>query len=45
MPFNANVIRTIEPWYSPEGHPTLQVVDVALAAALTVLAHHSSQHC
>lgn len=40
--FNANAIRTIQPWWEPEGNPSFQVCGVALAAAPTVPAHHSS---
>ncbi|KAG5207551.1 hypothetical protein JEQ12_017315 [Ovis aries] len=43
MPFNANAIRTIQPCYKPEGNPSFQVFGVALAAAPTVPANHSSQ--
>lgn len=43
VPFNANAIRTIQPWCKPEGNPSFQVFGVALAAAPTVPANHSSQ--
>lgn len=45
VPFNANAnaIRTIQPWWKPEGNPSFQVFGVALAAAPTVPDNHSSQ--
>lgn len=43
VPFNANAISTIQPCCKPEGNPSFQVFGVALAAAPTVPANHSSQ--